>query len=292
MLRSPDVSFIIPSFRSRETIGATLESIRRQATDLRLEVIVVDSSADETASWIGSTFPEAQVLTSPERLYPGAARNLGAAKAKGESLAFLDADAAASSNWLATLAARLSQGVAGDRVTMVGGAVANGNPERAPSRVLHWIEFSEYLPGLSSGRRATLSSSNLLVGRADFLASGGFSERYRMAEDLLLCRNWGRGVFFEAAAHISHRHRDRWATVLPHLEALGYWSGLLRRNQQTSGAWLRRAPALSLALPLLRATRIAARVPAAIEPKGSGLRRWRRFFFGRWDTGVLASGGV
>jgi glycosyltransferase involved in cell wall biosynthesis len=265
----PDVSFVIPCFRSRQTIGATLGSIRRQLTDFRCEVIVVDSSADETASWLGSLFPEVQVIACPQRLYPGAARNLGAEKAKGKILAFLDADAAVSPDWLALLAARLGGTGGSERPVLIGAAVANANPEKLPSRILHWIEFSEYLPGLPSGPRTALSSSNLLVLRDAFRSSGGFSETYGMAEDLLFCRNWRGGLFFEGAASVFHQHRDRWETVLAHLQALGYWSGKLRSSEAASGAWLKRRPVLALGLPLLRAARITARVNRSSRVEGA-----------------------
>jgi hypothetical protein len=154
-------------------------------------------------------------------------------------------------------------------VSLIGGAVVNANPASVPGRLLYWIEFSEYLPGLPSGFRAALSSSNLLVRREEFLARGGFDASYGMAEDLLLCREWREGLFFDGKARIFHAHRARWKEVRHHLQALGYWSGRYRAFHTSSGSWLRRIPVLSVGLPFLRAPRILARLLRSNRKEGA-----------------------
>ncbi len=253
----PDVSFIVPSYRSRTTIRATLDSIYAQQAKKAIEVIVVDSSGDDTAEWLKELYPQLRVVVSETRLFAGAARNRGARETTAPLLAFLDADAALAPDWLDSVLARLE---ANPSLSLLGGAVVNANPRPVVSRLLYWIEFSEYLPGLPSGFRASLSSSNLLVKRQEFLARGGFDSSFGMAEDLLLCRKWREGLFFEGKARIFHRHRAAWQEVREHLEALGYWSGRYRAGHAGSGSWLREVPLLSLALPFLRAPRIVARV--------------------------------
>lgn len=253
----PDVCFIVPSYRSRKTIRATVDSIYAQRTERSIEVLVVDSSGDDTADWLKGLYPDVRVLESETRLFAGAARNRGARETTAPLLAFLDADASLAPDWLESLLARLT---AHPDLALIGGAVVNANPESLPSRLLYWIEFSEYLPGLPSGPRTALSSSNLLVPREDFLARGGFDASYGMAEDLLLCRKWREGLFFEGKARIFHSHRSAWKDVRDHLQALGYWSGRYRASHPSSGAWLRRIPLASFGLPMLRAPRILTRL--------------------------------
>ncbi|RPJ54039.1 MAG: glycosyltransferase [Acidobacteria bacterium] len=283
---APDVCFIVPSYRSRTTIRATIDSIFGQRTERQFDVLVVDSSADDTTEWLKKLHPEVRTLKSETRLFPGAARNRGVRETAAPLLAFLDADATLAPDWLESLLARLA--VSPD-LSLVGGAVVNANPESLPSRLLHWIEFSEYLPGLPSGFRAALSSSNLLVKRDEFLAKGGFDESYGMAEDLLLCRKWRQGLFFEGKARIFHRHRCTWKEVSEHLQALGYWSGRYRASHPTtSGSWLRRIPLASFGLPFLRAPRILARLLRSNWKEGAKatlllpLLLWALF---RWTTG-------
>lgn len=253
----PEVSFIIPCYECRRTLGFTLKSIFAQKTDLSYEVIIVDSSIHSVKDWINLQFRKVRLITSPERLFPGAARNLGASASNGKFLAFLDADTVALPNWLATLHGQLERQ---SDLAAVGGAIYNGNPERFASKIQYWIEFSEFLPGLPAGQRPFLSSSNILIRREAFERTGGFDPELAMAEDLLLMRSLEGRIFFESGTGIRHSHRSRWSLVGAHLNSLGYWSGLLRSRVDLSGSWLRNVPWLTFALPIYRAPLIIRRI--------------------------------
>ena len=254
---SPEVSLVVPSFKSRETIGRTLESIFSQESGSTFEVIVVDSSQDLTAAWIQSSFPKVRVISSQIRLSPGAARNRGGSEAQGDYLAFLDADAAPAPNWLESLMARMTSS---PDIRAVGGAVEIGNPESMSARILHWIEFSEFLTGTPSGFKAHLSSSNLLIAKGDFEGAGGFNESFLMAEDLLLSRSFAGGLFFENTTAVKHYYRSSWQQTVNHLRKLGFWSGRLRRAVDMRGSWLRTVPIASLGLPFVRTALVLKRV--------------------------------
>lgn len=254
--KSCQVAFIIPCYQSLRTVGFTLKSIFRQVTDLSFQVLVVDSSGRPVSDWFRLEYPSVRVLASARRLFPGAARNLGVRHSQAPYLAFLDADTVADPHWLQTVYQRCRQ----PGVRVVGGAVANGNPVSTASRSLYWLEFSEFLPGLASGFRRMLSSSNLFLSREVFDAAGGFDEGMAMAEDLLFSERIGQGLYFESDAQVRHHHRTRWSEVLLHLKQLGYWSGRYRRAGTGTGSFLRRIPLLSLALPCVRFPRLARRV--------------------------------
>jgi glycosyltransferase involved in cell wall biosynthesis len=84
-------SVIIPTYNRLELLKATLASVWQQAfTDF--EVIVVDDgSTDGTADYLKAM--DGRLRTArQENCGPGAARNLGAATAHGEYVAFLDSD--------------------------------------------------------------------------------------------------------------------------------------------------------------------------------------------------------
>lgn len=259
------ISVIIPSFRSWPLVALTVKSLSRSTIPIE-EILVVDSSDDETQARLAREFPQVKIVGVPQRCPPGAARNLGARVATGELLAFLDADAQAAEDWLAVLTDRLdSEGGTG----MAGGAVANANPAPIASQVLYWIEFSEFFPKGAGGPRPHLSSSNLLVSKRDFQREGGFAEGYAMAEDLLLSKRWSAGrLYFEPSTQILHRHRDHWKEVLPHLRALGYWSGRYRAENEASGSWIRHLPLSSFLLPFVRLPRIVGRVARAKWSQG------------------------
>ncbi len=249
------ISFVVPCFRSRGTLPATLDSILGQSTSRPFEVVVVESSGDGTAEWVRERYPSVRVLASSERLFPGVARNRGAARAGGDWLAFVDADAVLRPDWLEAVLEEVESVGAGAG----GGWVGNANPGPPWSRVLHWVEFSEYLPAGSRSSRA-LSSSNLLVRREDFLEAGGFDPEWRMAEDLLFCLRFAPGIRFCGRTGILHRHRGGREDVLRHLRQLGFWSGRVRRAGVGAGAWLRRAPAAGWLLLPWRWARIVLRV--------------------------------
>lgn len=86
------ISVIIPAYNAQSTIAKTIESVRQQ-TYSNLEIIVIDDgSSDRTAEIVNSI----QDLRIKLFNYPNGgvanARNRGIVKAKGEYIAFLDAD--------------------------------------------------------------------------------------------------------------------------------------------------------------------------------------------------------
>lgn len=88
MIDKPLVSVIIPTKNSEATIEKCLRSIRNQ-TYPDVEIIVVDSfSADKTRKIAGNHGAKI-VLINAKR---SRARNIGAEKAKGEAIFFIDSD--------------------------------------------------------------------------------------------------------------------------------------------------------------------------------------------------------
>jgi glycosyltransferase involved in cell wall biosynthesis len=116
---APLASVVIPAYNA----GAYLEEAIRSVLEQEyrpLEVIVVDDgSADRTAEVARSFGPPVRVLVQPHT-GAGAARNAGAAVARGAWLAFLDAD----DLWMPHVLARLANLLAGDpQLDMVYGQV-------------------------------------------------------------------------------------------------------------------------------------------------------------------------
>ena len=87
------VSVVIPTHDRRAWLELTLRSVLRQHHD-DLEVIVVDDgSTDDTAETLaGLSDPRGRVIRHDAPRGVGASRNDGAARAKGEWLAFVDDD--------------------------------------------------------------------------------------------------------------------------------------------------------------------------------------------------------
>lgn len=92
----PKFSVIIPAFNAEDFIRDTLDSVGRQSFEDYEVIVVDDGSSDGTASfveqWIEQHGSVSARLIQQKNLGVGAARNTGMQAARGEYLAFLDAD--------------------------------------------------------------------------------------------------------------------------------------------------------------------------------------------------------
>jgi GT2 family glycosyltransferase len=90
-----DVSVVMVSYNTRALTLEAIASVYRslQDPDFRVEVIVVDNaSADGSADAIEERFPGVMVIRSDENLGFGRGNNLGAARAAGRAIHFLNTD--------------------------------------------------------------------------------------------------------------------------------------------------------------------------------------------------------
>ena len=99
----PSISVIIPVFNGEEFLERAIQSVLDQDLQPDELIVVDDGSTDQTAS-IARRYPKIKYIYQANQ-GPPAARNHGLEKAKGELIAFLDAD----DQWLPQ---KLSQQVA------------------------------------------------------------------------------------------------------------------------------------------------------------------------------------
>jgi GT2 family glycosyltransferase len=183
VVNCPLLSVIIPSYNSSATIAACLSSILRQHGQVPLEVIVVDGSTDETAAIIRSDFPEVRLISRHERMYPGAARNLGAAQAQGNLLAFIDADCTVGPDFAEEVARCWQQ----EGYPVLAGAIQNGNPENYIGWGYYFSSFSAWMPCSDTVNSTFRDAATgcFVIARSVFEKHGPFSEA-RFCEDTLL----------------------------------------------------------------------------------------------------------
>lgn len=125
-------SIIIASYNVQETIVRCLQSLENQDTSYPYEIIVIDSSADNTPEIIKKTFPLVRLIQIPKKIFPGKCRNIGIKSSSGEIISFLPADCFVPSDWLLKRIRHHDNGF-----DVVSSSIDNGNPQR----LLGWVEF-------------------------------------------------------------------------------------------------------------------------------------------------------
>jgi GT2 family glycosyltransferase len=248
-----DVSIIIPSLDS-PTIDRTLAAVRAQAgSTLSWEVIGVGLDRPGRVR----PFPGLTWIDTGRPRPPAPARNLGAERAAGDWLLFLDADCEPAPDWLAAFEAAFREP---ENQVLGGGVAFDDGP--------YWTladniaTFYPYLASAPAGEREQLPSLNLAIRREAWLAVGPFDERYPYpaAEDSdWSARARGRGIRlrFHPAARVFHRPARATAGDLwRHHRRFGASSIKVDARHDPPGGRplvLRHAALLALAAPFLAA---------------------------------------
>lgn len=178
------------------------------------EVIIVDAeSTDDTVEKCKRTDLPIKIIV--QDCLRGEGRNIGAAAATGDYLAFIDGDCMANANWLAEMAkqAQPNRVIAGRTFLLGYWAFTN----------LHRVELPH------KGKDTTWPSCNLLYPRDLFSKLGGFDKEFVTAEDIDL--NF-RAI--KASARLHHapdaivyaRARDSITGFLKQ----AYWNGYGRKQ--------------------------------------------------------------
>lgn len=250
------LSLVIPSYNSRLTIRFCLDSLRHLIGRSDVEVIVVDSSTDGTDEYIRASFPGVCLVRLTQQTHAGKTRNAGARVARGERLAFVDADCVVPLDWLETVLHSFS--CHPDQDACVAG-IDNHNP----GSLVGWVSFLTEFNGYAGRqrRRTTrhLPSYCMIIRRTVFDAAGGFPEDAVWLEDMILTARlleMGARLYIEPAIRVAHHNRTRWSDFLRHQYQLGYAFAQSRfRSALPGSAALRKTPFAIPALAGWRACR-------------------------------------
>jgi glycosyltransferase involved in cell wall biosynthesis len=191
------ISVIIPVRNEEQSIAQLLNSLTAQ-TIKPAEIVITDGgSTDGTAAIIETYTPNAVPihLIRAGAALPGRGRNLAAAKAVNEWLAFIDAGVQPEANWLERLAAPVQES---DDVDVVYGAyepVVDTLFKRCVA--IATVTPPQEFAGQMMRGRSIVSS---LMKRTVWEKVGGFPEDLRSAEDLLFMKKIEQGHFHIANA--------------------------------------------------------------------------------------------
>ena len=186
VVKRPRVSFVIPVLNGERSINRCLLSIRSQIfSPGEYEVLVLDNGSTDETHQIVRRF--AFTLDVIPGVSVSALRNYGAKVARGDYLAFVDADVELTPNWLKTGLANFQD----QRVVAAGGP--RGIPENATWVQWTWgLHLESRRPRHQPTPVPWLYSMAFIVRRDVFLAIGGFAENLETCEDVDLCYRLGR----------------------------------------------------------------------------------------------------
>jgi glycosyltransferase involved in cell wall biosynthesis len=176
------ISVIIPHLNQENYLKVGLEALHAQRdVTSEVEIIVVDNGSARLPETVCSAWPDVRLI-SERTPGPGPTRNRGIREARGDILAFIDADCRADPGWLAAIEAAFADG----QTRIIGGDVRVGyeRPSRPtflePYESIYSYRNNEHIAeGFSgTGNLATLPS---------VIADIGAFAGIEVAED----RDWG-----------------------------------------------------------------------------------------------------
>ncbi len=214
MMKNPLFSIIIPVRTSNPYLRETLKKIKKQTLN-SYEILVI---TDQISLDLGATIYQ---------MGPSFKRNLGAKKAKGRYLAFLDDDSFPSKKWLENALTIFENnpkavGVCGPCLTP---------PKDNYKQKASGLVWSSYLGSGGAGvYRNSIKSKrlvddyptvNLIVKKTDFKKIGGFNNHYWPGEDTILCidltKKLKKEIVYDPSVIVYHHRRT---AIIPHLQQI------------------------------------------------------------------------
>lgn len=191
------ISVVIPAFNSARFISEALDSVRAQSLPVSEILVVDDGSTDDTGEVVAASGRDIRYLRQPNQ-GPSAARNRGVEAARGEWIAFLDADDRWTPDKCAQQVAALERRPA---LRLIASDMAETDPEGqivTPS-MLQKHDLLAHFQALGGRplenaaaalmRKNFIPTGTVLAARETLLAAGLFKPRIRFGEDLEL---WAR----------------------------------------------------------------------------------------------------
>lgn len=187
------VSIVIPAYNEEKDLGKCLFSLKKQNFAGKMEIIVVDDGSTDKTIDVARRY-NVKVLTQSHG-GPGKARNLGAKKAKGEILVFVDSDMYFDKNYVKNLVLPLMKediiGTTHDFEVAV-------NTDNKWSNLWGKIRVSK-----ESAKDVKIFRA---IKRKDFLRLGGFDSKYGYADDQTFYYKYGMKPFVAKNTTCYHKN--------------------------------------------------------------------------------------
>ncbi|MDQ1286676.1 MAG: hypothetical protein QG622_241 [Actinomycetota bacterium] len=209
----PVLSVVIACLNAVDTLAVQLKALSSQSCPVPWELLLCDNGSTDGTRAVAESYrsriPQLRLIDASAVRGAGPARNYGVQMARGEWVAFCDADDEVASDWLGTMASALAghRFVAGrfEKYRLNDARVLRSRPLQQQDD-LQKTDIGARLPHAGGG--------NMGMYRSDFLAIGGFDPQIRWLEDTDL--SWraqlaGIPLAFcpEIVVHVRLRHTFR-----------------------------------------------------------------------------------
>ena len=180
------ISVVIPTYNEAESIADCIKAVKNQTLPRKeFEIIVSDSSSSDQTVKIAEGFADRVVVCKKHSA--GFGRNFGAKEAKGEILAFVDADTVPNRQWLEGI----KEAMQDPNCVVATGPFRSLEKPTIFEIIFLWLWGTQSRLSVFFGR-PIVPGFNFAARKKAFDSVGGFSEEDIVCEDLELSQRLGK----------------------------------------------------------------------------------------------------
>jgi len=227
-------SFIIPVFNRPEEVRELLESFSNLTFPETYEIVIVEDGSTETSEAVVKAFQQTLNISYfyKENSGPGASRNYGMQKAKGNYFIILDSDCILPPHYLNAVDAFLKQNF----YHCFGGKDAAHASFTKLQKAINYVMTSFFTTGGIRGSEKSINkfeprSFNMGISKEAFLKTGGFA-KIHPGEDPDLSQRILKNGFsttFIPNAFVYHKRRISWQKFYTQVKKFGLVRPILNR---------------------------------------------------------------
>ena len=222
---NPFLSFIIPVYNRPQEISELLASFKGQTFTGDYEIVIVEDGSSITAQPVIKKFKDLPVIYFfKENSGPGASRNFGMQRAKGDYFIILDSDCILPVNYIDAV----NKSLLSKKADFFGGPDAAATGFTPIQQAINFSMTSFFTTGGIRGHKNgddnfQPRSFNMGISKKAFEASGGFGDIHPGEDPDLTLRLWKLGyksAYFHDA-FVYHKRRISWRSFYSQVRKFG-----------------------------------------------------------------------
>ncbi|MCC9044193.1 glycosyltransferase [Myroides sp. M-43] len=219
-------SFIIPVYNRPDEVDELLESLSKQTYKQDFEVVIVEDGSKEDSRAIVSKYEDRLQVSYyyKSNSGPGASRNYGMERAKGDYFIILDSDCIIPPDYLTIVDQYLTK----EYVDCFGGPDAALASFSDVQKAINYAMTSVLTTGGIRGASERIGkfqprSFNMGLSKKAFLASGGYGKVHPGEDPDLTIRLWNLGYDTQlfSKAYVYHKRRIDWSKFRTQVSKFG-----------------------------------------------------------------------